>query len=77
MSSGDLAALSKISIDRIKTILAGNYVRITINEMDRIAAVLGIPLHNLLVPAELVQADVISDGERSDGSVAGSAIRRR
>lgn len=64
-SADDLAELTTLPAGRIAKILDGNYVRLTIRDMELIASALGAPLHILLAPAEL--ADDASTPKADDG----------
>lgn len=48
----DLAALSRVPVDRLSKIINGIYGRLTIRDMDAIASAFHISLYSLLAPNE-------------------------
>lgn len=54
LTSEDLSNMSNLPHSRIEKILEGSFVRLTLLDMDVIARALGMPLYNLLAPAELL-----------------------
>lgn len=66
LESEALARLVDLPVTRIDKILTGRLVRITLDDMSRIACAFGVPLHDLLCPtppaASIVAGQEIEEG---------------
>jgi transcriptional regulator with XRE-family HTH domain len=70
LSKEDLAERSALPSSRVDRILAGRLVPLTFRDMTVIAAVLGLPVHALLLPTgsavEVVSLEVVEERGAGD-----------
>ena len=65
LSVGDLAERAELPAGRVRRILGGTLVRLTLRDMSIIAGVVGTPLFNLLAPAgAIVPAVAVEEVEQ-------------